>query len=377
MRLPLYKMTAPEREKDGNAGLWYDKFCNQWQRDWSGLGDSGKREWIATLAPADGSARIGNGAELARRQRSLVDAAGGICDEFITQGPFASGLGREHPVENGFAWHHTLGTPFLPGTSVKGMVRAWAKTWEQAEEQDLSRIFGPEPLAQEAGVGSVVFLDALPTGPVILKAEIMTPHYGPYYQNGDIPGDWHSPTPIPYLAVASQQRFLFALMPRTPADREDCARAFEWLSAALQFAGAGAKTATGFGRFTVDPEAKARNAKQAKELEAQKQAEAAQQARERELGGLSPLAREFKELDAARHWTVDRGAFGQLIAAILEKLEADPVPDALKLIEDAARSLYPDLMANPDALTGNGEPKFKATQREWAKRLLKLLNRNE
>ena len=191
MGLPLYQMEAPEREKDGNAGLWYDKFCNQWLSDWSGLGDSesnkdgsGKLKWIQTLVEAN-NAMVGENtvAELAKRQRALVDAARGLCNEFITQGPFASGLGRKHPVENGFAWHHTLGTPFLPGTSVKGMVRAWAKTWEQAEEQDLARIFGPEPLAQEAGVGSVIFLDALPIGSVTLKAEIMTPHYGPYYND--------------------------------------------------------------------------------------------------------------------------------------------------------------------------------------------------
>ena len=378
MALPLYAMSnPPEREKDGNAGLWYDKFCNQWLRDWSGLGDSGKREWIATVAPTNGAARVGDGAELAKRQRALVDAARGLCDEFISQGPFASGLGREHPVENGFAWHHTLGTPFLPGTSVKGMVRAWAKTWVQAEEQDLARIFGPEPLAQEAGVGSVIFLDALPIGSVTLKAEIMTPHYGPYYQGGDIPGDWHSPTPIPFLAVAAQQTFLFAVLPRTLADHDDCLKAFEWLSAALEFAGAGAKTATGFGRFIVDPDAKDRQAKQAKQLEAQKQAEAAQQDRERELEGLSPLARELMEDDAVRHWTVDKGALGNAIVGLLDKLEADPAPDALKLVEDAARNLYSELLANPDALTGKGEPKFKSSQSGWAKRLLKLLNRGE
>lgn len=375
MALPLYAMSnPPEREKDGNAGLWYDKFCNQWLRDWSGLGDSGKREWIATVAPTNGAARVGDGAELAKRQRALVDAARGLCDEFISQGPFASGLGREHPVENGFAWHHTLGTPFLPGTSVKGMVRAWAKTWVQAEEQDLARIFGPEPLAQEAGVGSVIFLDALPIGPVTLKAEIMTPHYSPYYQTGDIPGDWHSPTPIPFLAVAAQQTFLFAVLPRTLADHDDCLKAFEWLSSALEFAGAGAKTATGFGRFTLDTEAKDRQAKQAQQLEAQKQAEAAQQAWERGLEGLSSLAREFKELDASKHWTVEKGEFGQLIVGMVAKLEANPAPDALKLVGEAARSLYPDLMANPEALDGNGEYKNKkAAQRDWAKRLLKLL----
>ena len=53
-----------------------------------------------------------------------VDCLFGV---FTTDGRFVTGTGRSHSVENGFAWHPTLGTPYLSGSSVKGMIRARAQ----------------------------------------------------------------------------------------------------------------------------------------------------------------------------------------------------------------------------------------------------------
>ena len=65
--------------------------------------------------------------ESAVRMVRLVEAHGGRWRVFRTTSRFVTGLGRRHPVENGFAWHSTLGVPYLPGSSVKGMVRAWTR----------------------------------------------------------------------------------------------------------------------------------------------------------------------------------------------------------------------------------------------------------
>jgi CRISPR type III-B/RAMP module RAMP protein Cmr6 len=108
-------------------------------------------------------------------------------------------------------------------------------------------VFGPTN--GPASAGSVIFLDALPIGPVALDADVMTPHYAPWYQDGKAPGDWHSPTLIPFLTVALGQTFQFALLPRTPADAADCERAETLLRQALETLGAGAKTAAGYGVF--------------------------------------------------------------------------------------------------------------------------------
>jgi len=215
-----------------------------------------KLEWINTMV----TCKIGNRVlmeEAKGRTEKLLLAHSQYPIFFRTVGSFVTGLGRNHPVENGFVWHHTLGVPYIPGSSVKGLVRAWATSWDSgwgSEEEKLevlSRIFGPRR-SKGHSVGSVVFLDAIPVKPVQLKADIMTPHYGPYYQGDKPPADWHSPVPIPFLVVDDKQEFQFGIMPRRPQEDEDikdCETASHWLIEALENIGAGAKTSVGYGRF--------------------------------------------------------------------------------------------------------------------------------
>lgn len=240
----------------GNSGLWYDKFCDEWQSDWQGLGKTGKKDWIDETAGRNaGNSCLLKESHL-RRQR-LVKAASGSLMSMKTSSVFVSGLGRSHPVENGFTWHQTLGVPYLPGSSVKGVVRAWAY-WCKVNCENVIRIFGPRDENDNKHVGSVIFLDAIPTATVLLKPEILTPHYGPWYQNSNTPpGDWHDPIPISFLAVKEGQLFDFGVMPANPSaeqDKEDCKTVCEWLIQALEDSGAGAKTSNGFGRFDKLPE---------------------------------------------------------------------------------------------------------------------------
>ncbi len=238
-----------------NAGLWYDKYCDKWrevpedgdkQPYWS-LGDN-KQDWIDSVTRA----AVGDQNELkevCKRREQLAREMNAKPQLFKTDWRFVTGLGQAHPVENGFAWHHSLGVPYLPGSSVKGMVRAWAEQWEKAGKKETKRIFGPKGTGT---VGSVIFFDALPVSTVTLETDIMTPHYGPWYSNGEAPGDWHDPVPIPFLTVADGQTFQFLIAPRQPgivADVADAEAARIWLKDALEWCGAGAKTAAGYGRF--------------------------------------------------------------------------------------------------------------------------------
>lgn len=260
---PLYAAAAsamPAPATTGNVGLWYDKFCDRWKPDWTGFaGDSGKRDWIAQIAnigAGKSQKKVGNGAlmtEAVKRLEDLVKAQAGCSFQRTTAWRFVTGLGRNHPVENGFAWRHDLGTPHIAGSSLKGLVRAYARDWAGLDDETLERIFGPKPEAGLA-IGSVVFLDSLPTEPVVLDADVKTPHYGPWYQGetNAIPADWHSPTPIPFLTVAPDQTFVFAVLPRNQLnqqDQEDCKDAADLLKEALETLGAGAKTAVGYGQF--------------------------------------------------------------------------------------------------------------------------------
>jgi len=253
------------KPEEANSGLWYDKFCNMWDikesdnntslSHWT-LGTI-KEDWIKSVAnsPDDNGGRMVVGDQgllrsINRRMERLADLHLNVKPLlFSTQWRFVTGLGREHPAENGFAWHHTLGTPYLPGSSIKGMMRAWAKQWANVGDTVTDRIFGPD----RAGcVGSVIFYDALPIGPVQLEVDVMTPHYAPWYGNGETPGDWYDPIPIPFLVVAPEQTFQFIVAPRKSDENQandDVSTVRDWLKEALEWIGAGAKTAVGYGRF--------------------------------------------------------------------------------------------------------------------------------
>jgi len=284
MTLPLYEAAAASARlafkasgtQPSNAGLWYDRFFDGWTEhftwpepskkdgDGDATGSNSKKAWIDTVTQKlDGDTivkqPVGDAAlldEHSRRRHRLVAALGGISLRFDLDSRFATGLGRRHPIENGFIWHHTLGVPYLAGSGVKGLVRAWATLMaETAEEQArISRLLGPHAVSADLAVGSVIFLDALPVLPVQLVAEVMTPHYGDWHQSRSAPpappGDWISPVPIPFLAVAAQQSFVFAVIPRPASGTaDDCHQAADWLEQGLQWLGAGAKTAIGMGRF--------------------------------------------------------------------------------------------------------------------------------
>lgn len=70
-------------------------------------------------------------AALAQRQAALADPlqAGGrlLRIEANAIAPFATGLGNEHPLENGFAFLDPYGLPYLPASGVKGVLRQAAR----------------------------------------------------------------------------------------------------------------------------------------------------------------------------------------------------------------------------------------------------------
>ena len=224
-------------------GLWYDKFCHSWQHLSGTNAKLDKQAWIDTVAKR----RCGDRDVLLRqaeRRWKMIECLNGRYLDLKNTGPFVAGLGRAHPVENGFLWHHGLGVPYLPGSSVKGATHAWAKLWNVEDDMIRRRIFGSEDQ-----VGEIMFFDALPTTPVQLKADVITPHYIDYDQKGEAPGDWTSPVPIPFLAVTGGSMFRFAVAPRRQSAETLLDTACRWLEDALDWLGAGARTAVGYGRF--------------------------------------------------------------------------------------------------------------------------------
>lgn len=289
MSLPLYRdHQAPQAlPEQGHRGLWYERFFDRYDTDWTIFKEKsdkgkilqreGKASWVEDNAKLAGQ---GDALELAvQRQLELATSLGGRGAVFKADWHFATGLGLPHPVENGLAWHHTLGVPYLAGSAVKGLVRAWVEVWddpldESERKRRLETWFGfadkrvsVEGESRERNVsqaGAFRFFDALPLKPVSLRTDVMTPHLGKWYEQGGeiedwqrepdkVPADWHAPVPVPFL-VAHKPSLLFSIAPRRP----DCPKVeldavFEALKQALDWLGGGAKTAVGYGHLLESP----------------------------------------------------------------------------------------------------------------------------
>ena len=271
---------------DANRGLIWARFFEGYTSDFSGFLDIKEQTDRVTKAVTV-EAQMGksdfvkrfNGTpsysdELAKKTRSLVLALGGEIACYQTQGRFVTGMGNDHPTENGFTWHPTLGVPYLPASSVKGLVRGWIE-WNgtgHTHHADLKNWFGSQTKSEVSEqAGWFIFFDALPTAPVQLAADVMTPHYGKWYEQGGddkkntqadtVPADWHSPVPVTFLTV-KKATFQFGIAVRAGLNAGDQAAAqtalhqvLAVLQDALEWAGAGAKTATGYGRMEVDEKA--------------------------------------------------------------------------------------------------------------------------
>lgn len=271
--------------------------------------------------------------------------------------PFTTGLGNEHPLENGFAFLNPYGLPYLPGSGVKGVLRQaarelasgeWGEThgWSDAKIHPLMRgegerrkavldknkqpvmlslldiLFGRESAHGETDHlrGALAFWDVIPQikGDSLL-VEIMTPHQSHYYQGkthagSATPHDSGSPNPISFLTVPPGSEFAFHVVCNT-AHLERHApelaanegwktllthafeHAFNWL-------GFGAKTAVGYGAMKRDVAAETK-AEQNKVARAAEKAnalkrEAEEQARKAALAQMSPMERTVREFLDAR-----------------------------------------------------------------------------
>lgn len=284
--IPLYSSMQRNQPTDpGNAhkGLWFDRFFNQYDSDWK-IPDEGKVRWIKTVVGDCGDGEVIE--KFADRQKKLCEARGGEPRAFKTDWHFATGMGNPHPVENGFAWHPTLGVPYLNGAAVKGLVRAWVEGWMAFDSKNdrletLYRWFGSEDKDPgermelrkdgfsptygkdvDTEAGAFVFFDAVPLSSLTLACDVMTPHYGKWYEKGGeiqnadtepdkIPADWHDPVPVPFLVV-QEARFLFSIAPRTARAKDEIGIVMDALQHALEYLGAGGKTAVGYGAMLRD-----------------------------------------------------------------------------------------------------------------------------
>lgn len=210
---------------------------------------------------------------LARQQtafRSVTGAADGLQLDAIATAPFTTGLGNEHPTENGFAFLNPYGLPYLPGSGVKGVLREAARElatgdWGESGWSDdyITALFGSEPKAETLKRGAFIFWDVIPQiKGDNLTVEIMTPHQAHYYQNQQTPHDSGQPTPISFLTVPAGSGFTFHVqcdLTMLNQSAPELAQGGRWktlleaaFSHAFDWLGFGAKTSVGYGAMQED-----------------------------------------------------------------------------------------------------------------------------
>ncbi len=337
--LPTYLGTAFEDCPPGHRfGLYFDGWDDGWRKPANKTPAFSK---IVSAFPEHSRKAL---AALRARQIAAAEAIGEAVLIYPAKlsAPLPTGLGNEHPLENGFAFLNPYGLPYLAGSGVKGVLRRAAEElasgewgdregWDQAT---IDTLFGPGEDRLAAGAnfrrGALAFWDLLfapgKNDASLLKVEIMTPHHSGYLQGSGTPHANESPTPIPFLAVAAGcEATLFIQIDSAQIPVEQSALRSDWkplmtsaLAHAGEWLGFGAKTAVGYGRLELDQRAQADTIDKAE-----------QRARKAELDKLTPAIRSLREFASACEEKFKAGAKEKLNAGLHQRAGV-LVSDALK-----------------------------------------------
>lgn len=187
------------------------------------------------------------------------------------EGRLLIGLAGGGALETGCAVSQTYGVPYIPGSSVKGVVRGCAKRVLKENRGALNEIFGAEASDAEKGgrSGIVTFHDAwwVPQSAPENKPfaeDVVTPHHSSYYGSDGVTRATDLDSPIPNSMIGVRGAFHFTL--EGPAEWSKVARAL--LEQSLSRRGIGAKTRAGYGYLVVDAEASASLQRQAAQARA-------------------------------------------------------------------------------------------------------------
>lgn len=247
----------------------------------------------------------------------LLDAGSLLVIHAKAVAPFTTGLGNEHPLENGFAFLNPYGLPYLSGSGVKGVLRQAARElasgdWGEQHgwtPEAMDALFGKAPEGSDEGHqrGALTCWDVIPQlAGDTLQVEVMTPHQTHYYQHDKTPHDSGSPNPISFLTVPPYSSFTFHLQCDEPFLQRllpELVHEHRWqalLNAALTHAfdwlGFGAKTAVGYGAMQIDAERSRRVEQDRHERQRQQAEQQLMEEREAAKTKMSPADKAIADL---------------------------------------------------------------------------------
>lgn len=150
--------------------------------------------------------------------------------------------------EIGLYFEPIFNVPYIPGSSIKGAVKAAARA-VNALSNKIEELFG------KGSVGRLDFSDAYPVGAgvknYLLIPDVMAPHYSKGGQD-ILREDEAKVTPIPFMAIAPETRFRFLIADREGRMDETTALQIVTAIAVAFSSGLGAKTSIGYGIFDLE-----------------------------------------------------------------------------------------------------------------------------
>lgn len=183
--------------------------------------------------------------------------------------------GQKNEAKLGLSFDHTTGLPFIPGSSVKGLLRSTfpaprkdnerercdfirEKIEKELSDDEIKRlcieIFGSDNKDKDNHIqGSDFFFDAFPVSAKngLLDLDYITPHTG---------GEFSEPTPIQFMRIKPEVKFRFSfkltstkLSETVTVEPKDKEKLFK---AILTTVGIGAKTNVGYGQLKEDVKTK-------------------------------------------------------------------------------------------------------------------------
>lgn len=258
-------------QKYQNPGLVFDRFAPDWS-DEATIKKTGLGQVIESTKLADPALLE----QWNKRWNSSVEMTKVEKFNLKTDWRMVAGLGRKGSFEVGFTFNR-YGFPYLPGSSIKGIARAFAlgEIAEKMKSDKLSELLETLLLEEEEyekksqgfpdetgmfrlifgsteQAGLAIFHDAIPDPKSLpqIELDIMNPHYPKYYEGREYPTDWQSPIPVYFLTVASNTVFHFAVGWRgSTTNNKLLKQAQTWLEKGLKTLGAGGKTSAGYGYF--------------------------------------------------------------------------------------------------------------------------------
>ena len=272
--VPDYLGTEFSSASPGMRFGMYLKLWGDFKREVSGENKASALDDVRKLTGNDKNTM----SSLIARQKQMFDASVSgetnlRLDAYATA-PFTTGLGNEHPLENGFAFFNPYGLPYLPGSGIKGVIRQavrelisgeWGESlgWN-TEAMDI--LLGRDSVNGDTNHlrGALIFWDVIPQiQENSLSVEIMTPHQSQYYQqkreeksgSSMSPHDSGQPVPIQFLTLPPRTLFNFHVQCDLGHLKNHAPELLQkWklmtegaFELAYQWLGFGAKTAVGYG----------------------------------------------------------------------------------------------------------------------------------